>query len=138
MSPPSREVFERKLGFLRQFLMDLEPYGRLAPEERRRQHYAIERLLQLLCESAADIGLQVLKARGIGLPSSYREVFLALAQHDAMPRDLADPLADACGMRNVLRHLYDVIDLDRVIAAVEPALALYRRFFDWALAQRPR
>jgi uncharacterized protein YutE (UPF0331/DUF86 family) len=138
MSPPSREVFERKLGFLRQFLMDLEPYGRLAPEERRRQHYAIERLLQLLCESAADIGLQVLKARGIGLASSYREVFLALAQHDAMPRDLADPLVDACGMRNVLTHLYDVIDLDRVIAAVEPALALYRRFFDWALAQRPR
>ena len=34
---------------------------------------------------------------------------------------------------NVLTHLYDAIDLDRVIAAVDPALALYREYLDWAL-----
>jgi addiction module HigA family antidote len=34
---------------------------------------------ELLCESAADIGLQVLKRRGVGLAGSYREVKLGVA-----------------------------------------------------------
>jgi uncharacterized protein YutE (UPF0331/DUF86 family) len=38
-------------------------------------------------------------------------------------------------MRNVLTHLYDTIDLDRVVAAVEPALALYRQYLEWALEE---
>lgn len=79
MAEPKREIMERKLAFLRQFSADLASYGRLDLEARTREHYAIERLLQLLCESAADIGLQFLKARGHGLASSYREVFEILA-----------------------------------------------------------
>jgi len=127
------EVLERKLAFLRQFLTDLAPYAQLDSDGRRREHYAIERLLQLLFESAADIGLQVLKRRGVGLAGSYREVFTSLQQQGALPQPLAERLIDACGMRNILTYLYDAIDLDRVIAAVDPALALYREYLDWAL-----
>jgi uncharacterized protein YutE (UPF0331/DUF86 family) len=135
MDDPQRAVIERKLAFLRQFLQDLEGYARLDAASRRREHYAIERLLQLLCESAADIALQRLKALGRALPASYREIFIALAQSGHMPADMASNLVAACGMRNVLTHLYDTIDLDRVIAAVDPAIKLYGRFIDWAGAQ---
>jgi uncharacterized protein YutE (UPF0331/DUF86 family) len=131
----STEVLDRKLSFLRQFLTDLAPYSELDSDGRRREHYAIERLLQLLCESAADIGLQVLKRRGAGLTGSYREVFSSLQQLGVLPQSMAERLVDACGMRNVLTHLYDTIDLDRVIAAVDPALALYRQYLDWALKE---
>lgn len=133
MASPRPEVVERKLAFLRQFLSDLERYGALDEAARRGEHYAIERLLQVLCESAADVALQVCKAKGYALAASYREVFLTLARHGELPQALADRLVDACGMRNVLTHLYDVIDLGRVVAAVEPAVALYREFLDWAL-----
>ena len=110
---------------------DLAAYAGLDPDGRRREHYAIERLLQLLCESAADLSLQVLKAGGQVPPGSYREIFQALANAGTMPRPLAQDLIGACGMRNLLTHLYDVIDLDRVIAAIEPALALYRAYDAW-------
>ena len=135
MVDQSTEVLDRKLSFLRQFLTDLAPYSELDSDGRRREHYAIERLLQLLCESAADIGLQVLKRRGAGLTGSYREVFSSLQQLGVLPQSMAERLVDACGMRNVLTHLYDTIDLDRVIAAVDPALALYRQYLDWALKE---
>lgn len=137
MAEMYREVWERKLSYLRQYLGDLEVYARLDAAGRRGEHYAIERLLQLLCECAADLALQVLKARGSGLASSYREVFVTLRNQGVLPEALADRLVDACGMRNVLTHLYDVIDLDRVVAAVDPAIVLYREFFDWALALTP-
>lgn len=135
MPIPSPEVMDRKLASLRRFIADLAGYGRLDEAGRRREHYAIERLLQLLCESAADIGLQLLKARAEALPGSYREVFSALAEGDGLPADLRDQLIAACGMRNVLTHLYDTIDLDRVIAALDPAIALYQRFAAWAASR---
>lgn len=134
MDDPKREVMECKLAFLRQFLQDLAAYARLDPAGKRREHYAIERLLQLLCESAADIALQRLKGLGFALPVSYREIFIALEQSGHMPADMASDLVAACGMRNVLTHLYDTIDLERIIAAVDPALGLYRRFLEWAAA----
>ena len=135
MAEPRGEILERKLAFLQQFLTDLESYARLDTDDRRKDHYAIERLLQLLCESAADFGLQVLKKRGSGLAGSYREVFSTLHRLGALPEKLADGLVDACGMRNVLTHLYDRIDLDRVVAAVDPALVLYRQYLEWALEE---
>jgi uncharacterized protein YutE (UPF0331/DUF86 family) len=97
---PGREILDRKLAFLRQFLADLEYYA--------------------------------------GLTGSYREVFASLHRLGALPAALTERLIDACGMRNVLTHLYDTIDLDRVIAAIEPALSLYREYLDWALEETAR
>ena len=127
------EIVERKLGYLRRFLGDLGGYASLDAPGRRREHYAIERLLQLLCESAADIALQILKRQGETLPASYREVFRALERAGTLPADIATELVAACGMHNVLTHLNDEIDLERVIAAVDQAIALYRRFMDWVI-----
>jgi uncharacterized protein YutE (UPF0331/DUF86 family) len=135
MAGPMIDALERKLGFLNRYISDLAAYAALDDEGRMREHYAIERLLQLLCESAADIGLQFLKASGDTLPTSYREIFNALVQARQLPRAMAADLVAACGMRNVLTHLYDQIDLQRVIAAVEPAVALYRAFAAWSVRQ---
>lgn len=133
MARLDRETLERKLGFLSRYVRDLGAYALLDEAGRRREHYAIERLLQLLCESAADIALQFLKARGETLPASYREIFTALERAGALAPEMSSDLVGACGMRNVLTHLYDEIDLDRVIAAVDPAIALYSGFAGWVL-----
>lgn len=79
MLTPDPEVMDRKLAALQRIIAELGQYARLDHEARRREHYAVERLLQLLCEAASDIGLQLLKARGHAVPGSYREVFAALA-----------------------------------------------------------
>lgn len=125
-------IIARKLALLRRFVSDLGDYADLDHAGRRREHYAVERLLQLLCEAAANIGLQILRSGGDRLASSYRDVFVALRDRHNLPADMAEQLMDACGMRNVLTHLYDTIDLDRVSQAVDPALELYSAFASWA------
>jgi uncharacterized protein YutE (UPF0331/DUF86 family) len=119
---------------LRRFTSDLGDCAKLDPEDRRRQHRAVERLLQWLWEAAADLRLRILRAEGDALPGSHREVFTALADRHALPHDLAGRLVAACGMRNVLTHLYDTIDLERLIDAVDPAIMLYAGYADWILA----
>ncbi len=131
---PRREVVQRKLSLMGQFRRDLAAYQALDRTARRREHYAIERLLQLLCESAADIGLQLLRADGYELASSYRAVFAGLRLRLHLPDELAERLMDACAMRNLLTHLYDTIDLDRVVEAVDPAVEVYHQYEEWVEA----
>lgn len=138
MTAPRTAIIERKVAFFRQYLHDIGEYCALDDEARRRAHYAIERLLQLLCESSADLSLQILKSEGRPPPTSYREIFSTLADSGAMPRPLALDLIAACGMRYVLTHPYDSIDLERVTSAIEPALELYRAFDDWLVDRLER
>ncbi len=126
------ELIERKLAYLLTYVQDLEAFAPLTMAERQRQHYAIERLLQLLCEVAADLTLQVLRRRGIAPPDSYRALFEQARDRGWMAEDLARELIAACGLRNVLVHLYDTLDMNRVMTAVDVAPGLYRRFAHWA------
>lgn len=127
-----RELIERKLAHLHSYVQDIESFVPLTPAERRSQHYAIERLLQLLCEVATDITLQIIKSRGLPPPDSYRAVFEQARDRGWMPEDLAQALISACGLRNVIVHLYDNLDMNRVLAAVDATPGLYRRFASWA------
>lgn len=47
---PDRAVIERKLGYLNRYVRDLAQHALLDDAGRRQAHYAIERLLQLLCD----------------------------------------------------------------------------------------
>jgi uncharacterized protein YutE (UPF0331/DUF86 family) len=124
---------ERKLARLQIFLHDLEQYNSLEGAAKEREHYAIERLLQLLCEAAADIALQVLKSRGSPPPDSYRAIFEQLAKEGQMPPELATELSRACAMRNFLVHVYDDINVALVFASAELAVPLYGQFMQWAV-----
>ncbi len=137
MPPDTAEVIQRKLDVLHRFLTDMEHYAALDVSRQRQEHYAIERLLQLLCEASADIGLQLLRREGDPLAATYRDVFTTLRDRQGLDEELADQLMDACAMRNVLTHLYDTIDLGRVIEAVPDALKVYAAFASWA-GERPR
>ncbi|MDD5295799.1 MAG: DUF86 domain-containing protein [Rhodocyclaceae bacterium] len=131
-----REVIERKLRFLSSYVEELEKYLPKSREERSGQHFAIERLLQLLCEASSDISLQLLKAQVLSPPpETHRAVFAAAAKHLSMPLPLAEELGLACGMRNVIVHMYDELDMDKIMAAVDLAPGLYKRFGAWVLDQ---
>lgn len=129
-----REVMERKLRFLSSYVEALENYLPASEKERIANHFAIERLLQLLCEASSDISLQLLKAKATNPPpETHRAVFAAAAKHLGMPEPLAEELGLACGMRNVIVHMYDELDMDKIMAAVDLAPGLYRKFGAWAL-----
>jgi len=75
------------------------------------------------------VDVQTVQLRVRRLRDFSDPVFSALERRGDLPSSMASDLVAACGVRNVLTHLYDIIDLDRVIAAVEPAPDLYGAFF---------
>lgn len=107
MSP---EVIVRKLTLLNKYLDDLKPYEGIRFSDFMADHYKIERLIELLVMTAADVSFHLLSMRGEAAPGSYRAAFLRLGELNVLDRRLSNNLALGAGLRNILVHEYEVID----------------------------
>lgn len=83
---------------------------------------AAERLLQVLVDLAIDINSHLAVAMGSSAPETGRDSFLALGSLGVIDPALAELLAPAAGMRNVLVHRYFDIRLNELVRGVEMAL----------------
>lgn len=68
-----------------------------------------------LQESIA-IATHWLADEGWGVPQSYGEAFMVLAEKDVIERGLAERLCAASGLRNLIAHQYGAVDADRIFA----------------------
>lgn len=86
-----------------------------------------ERWLELSIQICIDLGTQRLMESSGRAPDSYADVFKSMAEADLLPVDLAARLSEAAKQRNLLVHLYMVIDDQKVFASLG-ALDDLRRF----------
>jgi uncharacterized protein YutE (UPF0331/DUF86 family) len=124
-------VIRRKLARIAESLARLRPLSQLTLEEYRQRFYerkAAERLLQEAIEAALDINAHLIAEHGRAVPDEYYGGFLALAELQIFPVDLARQLAPPAGLRNRLVHEYETLDDAKVHAATRTLLELYPRF----------
>lgn len=96
----------------------LERYAREVPwdafaareDEQNKVLFGIHRAVQ----AAIDAANFVVAARGLGPADSYRALFRKLADAGLLDRDLAVRLEGWAGLRNVIVHLYRVVDLEKL------------------------
>lgn len=122
---PRHEVVERKLGALAGYLEELRPKSRLSLAAYRRSgttRRAVERLLQLCTDAAADACAGLLVVAGRGPASNLRAQFAEAAALGAIPADLAERLLPVAGLRNRLVHDYEQLDDARVWSAARAVL----------------
>lgn len=77
-----------------------------------------ERWLQLAIQACIDVGAQLVSELSADAPADYAGVFRALAEAGHLDAGLADRLARAARMRNLLVHMYLDLDHRRVFAAL--------------------
>ena len=119
MSP---EVLRRKLDHLRRYLADLRRHQDVSRDDFEREHYAVERLVELLVEASSSVAFHVLSIKEGTSPGSYKDAFQRLGAAGLIPVDLAGRLGKLAGMRNVLVHGYQQIDLDLVHQSIRPCI----------------
>lgn len=73
-----------------------------------------ERHLQVALQCMIDLSLHVLADDHGETPEEYGAALTALAHHDVIATALADRLADAARLRNLLVHLYLGVDQGRL------------------------
>ncbi|MBM4319759.1 MAG: DUF86 domain-containing protein [Deltaproteobacteria bacterium] len=78
----------------------------------------VSRAMELAAQCCVDLALELVAARHLGLPQSYRDAFSRLAQAGILTPQHAAALQGWAGLRNVLAHFYTAVDLDLLHAAL--------------------
>ena len=73
-----------------------------------------DRNAQLLAQACADIALHIIAASGASAPETYVDALTALGAAGAITVSLADRLAGAVRLRNILVHGYLDVDHGRL------------------------
>lgn len=121
-------VLNRKKAFLINYLENLQKFENVTFKEFMDHHYAIERLLELLVGVSCDIIFHLLAERGEETPTTYRTAFLRAGELMLINKDLAQNLAKAAGMRNILVHGYEEIDDKQVYQSLKQAVKDFSLF----------
>jgi len=112
-----------------------ERYAHKPPEwilEDPERTLALERALERITEAMIDVCRHIVSVKGLGLIETQAEYPLRLAQHQLMPRELADKIAELAKLRNILAHRYLEIDYVKLKAkAQETAEQTVPNFADW-------
>jgi uncharacterized protein YutE (UPF0331/DUF86 family) len=119
MSP---EVTRRKLAILAGYADDLKKYADLGFAEYLENHYAVERILELMVITATDLLFHLFAERGEAEPPSYSAAFRHAGESGILDATLAERLAKLAGMRNLLVHGYETVDHEIVHRSIGPAI----------------
>jgi len=109
-----RDLVMRKTAQLAQYLNELEPL--IALEQQRFlqeavQHYAAERLVELVVECAGTINTEVSQAIASIPPSDYYSSFFSMVSAGWLTQALAEDLSIWARWRNSLVHRYENVSL---------------------------
>jgi len=83
---------------------------------------AAERLLQVIVDLAVDVNAHIAVATAKSAPETGRASFLAMGHVGAIDSELAERLAPAAGLRNILVHRYTDIRTEIVAASIPTVL----------------
>lgn len=124
----------RLIGYLHELsdsLDDWERYRKVplsrVQTDRDTRNMVLHAML-LAIQSAIDIATEVIVVESLKRPASYRETFAILESNGILSEDLAKPLSNLAGFRNVLVHVYWDLDLVQVYAVLQRDLPVLQEF----------
>ena len=122
MSPLDQQLITRKSKLILEDLEKIKVFLDLQIEEYLNSYdhqLKSERLLEKIIGRLIDINYHILKENFKLVPTDYYNSFMDLGENDVIDNTLAQDLAQAAGMRNILAHEYDTIDSRLVFTAIE-------------------
>lgn len=125
------ELIKSKLSDLQGYFMELEPIlneeARTIIENSLKLH-TVERLFQLIVDTAVDINTHLISASDFKIPDDYQSTFLILAENRILPMDLAVKIAPSVGLRNLVVHKYGRVDVKKMVDDIKDEIGQYRDY----------
>jgi uncharacterized protein YutE (UPF0331/DUF86 family) len=119
VDPESVSARLERLEQLLSVLEEVRGQGREQLLRDLRVQLQTEHALQIAIQICIDVGIHIAGERALRPPEDYRGVFASLAEGGVLPRELAERLGDAAGLRNLLVHEYTDVDHGRLWDALD-------------------
>ena len=108
----------RKLAELEEYLGQIREYTNITIERYSSDwkiQRIIERTLQIMIETCADIAGHIISDRGYRIPKSYADTFKVLQEENILEKELFETMEKMAKFRNIVVHNYDKIDASIVV-----------------------
>ena len=132
-----RNLLLRKIDDLDIYQRQLSEFTTMSLEDYRRDWKSqriVERTLQIMIESCADIANHVISDDGLRAPKSYADCFFVLQEHGVVSESLGSRLVQMAKFRNVVVHQYDEVDAEIVVSILRTHLDVFTDFRDQILS----
>lgn len=106
-------------------VISLEEYSRDWKVQR-----IIERTLQMMIETCADIANHIISDKEYRIPNSYVDTFKVLCENNIISNDLFETMAKIAKFRNIIVHHYDKIDETIVVSILKNHLNDFANYRD--------
>lgn len=117
-----KEKLTNKLNYLKQLTEDYA--------ENKENHYAFERIAQMLIESSVDIGNMVIDGFVLRDPGNYKDVIDILELEKVISKKTQESINKTVDVRKRFVHQYDQLDTEDLIPLFDASLEDYRNFID--------
>lgn len=98
--------------------------------ENKENHYAFERIAQMLIESSVDIGNMVIDGFVLRDPGNYKDVIDILELEGVISKETQQGINQTVDVRKRFVHQYDQLDTKDLISLFDASLKDYERFID--------
>lgn len=88
----------------------------------------VERTLQIMIETCADIANHIVSDRGMRSPTSYTDTFKVLFENNIIDSELFTIMEKMAKFRNIVVHQYEEVDAEIVIFILMKHLGDFERF----------
>ena len=112
----------RKLAELEEYLGQIREYRNITIElysSDWKIQRIIERTLQIMIETCADIAGHIISDRGYRIPKSYADTFKVLQEENMLEKELFETMEKMAKFRNIVVHNYGNIDASIVVNIIK-------------------
>src|SRR3989344_3935079 len=114
-------------GYLNKLLPRLKGESRAIIDEELVLH-TVERLFQLLVDSAIDLNTHIINNLNALVPDDYQSTFTVLGENKVLPMEFALKIAPSVGLRNLIVHKYGKVDLKRMVDDIKANIGDYTEY----------
>ncbi|MDN3513302.1 MAG: DUF86 domain-containing protein [Candidatus Brocadia sp.] len=127
----------RKLSDLDKYLKQIREFSSVTFEKYSRDwkvQRIVERTLQMMIETCADIANHIISDRGYRIPENYGDTFRVLHENGVFKKDLFEIMSKMAMFRNVVVHQYDKVEEAIVIGILRNHLNKFEAYRDAVLS----
>ncbi len=86
---------------------------------------SIERLFQLIVDTAVDINTHIILESDFPVPNDYQSTFITLGENKILPMDFAIKIAPSVGLRNLIVHKYGRKNIKKMVDDIKNEISEY-------------
>ncbi len=133
MALVDKALVMRKITELELYLGQVGEFAAIGLEEYQgdwKTQRVVERTLQMLIETCADIANHIVSDNRMRTPTSYADTFRVLAENAVISAELFSVMEKMAKFRNVVVHQYESVDAEIVILVLRKHLGDFTMFKD--------